>query len=503
MVTHRQSSWSPDAHPWDSIELSGMSNTREEALLLTIADLQETNRKLTLQLLSLAEQNSMLDSQWAHAVTVNTATSTDPRTWLPDREKLLLDYPEDAPHVPRSIAILCINDMRHINSTYGKSNGDAMIHDIEATFALYASENRTDRVRLYKLEWPNFAIVFEESQNESSIRSDCMKLQNQVKLSSTLGIPLFFSIWIAHNEPNIGTLLDQGLIDLHRVKIARNSGTFDHDTQSSSEGLLKMQALVEQAFAQGLFVVHFQPIIQNSHQGKIKQLLNWFRKIVSPNNWKQNRYEALVRMMDATNTDVLMWPMQFLPMVGMMWKHPDLTTIVIDRVCEAWREHPWHYSINLTADDLDTPGHAQKIRDQIGRYGIPLSDIGLEIYEGIVYLTPTIIENINTLRTLWFKIAIDDMWAGFSNLSRISQFHAHSIKIDMSLIRGIDTNGINRAIVRALIELAHTLKMQVVAEGIETQVEYEVIRELGADYSQGYLFGRPCAFPKNSISDNL
>ncbi len=95
------------------------------------------------------------------------------------------------------------------------------------------------------------------------------------------------------------------------------------------------------------------------------------------------------------------------------------------------------------------------------------------------------------------KIVVDDFGAGHADLNRVLQLRPDMVKLDMSLIRGIDTDPEKQKYVRDIIETCHRLSAKVVAEGIETTEEFDTVVSLGADYAQGYLLGRPSFPPKN------
>jgi EAL domain-containing protein (putative c-di-GMP-specific phosphodiesterase class I) len=98
---------------------------------------------------------------------------------------------------------------------------------------------------------------------------------------------------------------------------------------------------------------------------------------------------------------------------------------------------------------------------------------------------------LNRLRDLGVQIAIDDFGTGYSNLRYLQRFPAQRLKIDRSFIAEIDQNSEDAAIVRAIITLGHSLDMLVVAEGVESQAQLALLRELGCDEVQGFLLGRP------------
>jgi EAL domain-containing protein (putative c-di-GMP-specific phosphodiesterase class I) len=106
-------------------------------------------------------------------------------------------------------------------------------------------------------------------------------------------------------------------------------------------------------------------------------------------------------------------------------------------------------------------------------------------------------ERLARLRKLGFRLALDDLGAGYAGLTSFAAMEPEIIKLDMSLVRGIDANPVKRTVVEKMTALAHELKVGVVAEGVETRAERDVLIAIGCDLLQGYLFGKPGrAFPE-------
>ena len=123
--------------------------------------------------------------------------------------------------------------------------------------------------------------------------------------------------------------------------------------------------------------------------------------------------------------------------------------------------------------------------------GFPATSIVFEFTEGEQIDDAHLMRIIESYKAMGFKTAIDDFGAGFSGLNRLAKFQPDIVKLDMELIRGIDTDRVRRAMVRCMAAMCVDLGVIVLAEGIETQGESEALRELGVDLQQGFLFARP------------
>jgi EAL domain-containing protein (putative c-di-GMP-specific phosphodiesterase class I) len=149
-------------------------------------------------------------------------------------------------------------------------------------------------------------------------------------------------------------------------------------------------------------------------------------------------------------------------------------------------------SINFLPNAVSDPGESVRpVVEAAGRVGLPLNRILFEFteYEPI---DPGHLQSIlKTYRGMGFRTAIDDFGAGYSGLTLLSHFQPDVVKLDMALIRCIDVDRVKRTIVAHLVRLAADLGVAVIAEGIETAGEYEVLRDLGVTLFQGYFFAKP------------
>jgi EAL domain-containing protein (putative c-di-GMP-specific phosphodiesterase class I) len=178
----------------------------------------------------------------------------------------------------------------------------------------------------------------------------------------------------------------------------------------------------------------------------------------------------------------------------------------LDRICrqvalEVYKDHFTHHSDHLlflnfdsAIIDLGVQGSGFLL-NQTANLGIPVDRIVLEIIESRVADVNKLLDFVQMYRELGFFIALDDVGSGYSNLERLAQIHPHIIKIDRSIIKGINTSYAKEKIFQAIIQLSHSLGALALAEGIETLEEALTCLELGADLIQGFYFGSPKPFP--------
>ena len=157
--------------------------------------------------------------------------------------------------------------------------------------------------------------------------------------------------------------------------------------------------------------------------------------------------------------------------------------------CSNW-ESPLGVAVNVTPRLLDTHHFGQVVADALDFYGLAPARLTLEVTERGV-LTPNALEHLGEIRSSGVIVSIDDFGTGQCSLSYFRDLPADQIKIDLSFVRAMRSSKRDHAIVRGSIDLAHYCDMEVVAEGVEDEATADLLTEMGADYLQGFHFGRP------------
>jgi len=165
------------------------------------------------------------------------------------------------------------------------------------------------------------------------------------------------------------------------------------------------------------------------------------------------------------------------------------------RQAKAWQqcEYPaLRISVNLSPRQFQQSDLREVVQQALEDSGLAAESLELEITEGTaMFQTDRTIATLNELRELGVRIALDDFGTGHSALSYLRQFPIDRVKIDREFIQEIDTSRSNRAIVSAIVAMAHGLDLSVTAEGVETEAQVSFLEEQGCEEVQGYLFGRP------------
>ena len=293
--------------------------------------------------------------------------------------------------------------------------------------------------------------------------------------------------WQRAHEANRHLLALQDMIRERSTQLARSGSRWLAAREMPGKEAQKTSPIVEEhlvlendlrvAIEQRQLSVHYQPLI-DVETGRVSSL------------------EALVRWQHPTRGPIS--PAQFIPIAEASGLILAVGEIVLTSVCKqirSWLDHGIAVvpvAINVSAMQLQQQNVVELVRAKLREAGVALELLALEITESAVL--ENVEQNIAPLRALrasGVKIEMDDFGTGYSSLSYVKQLPLDAIKIDRSFIRNLHNSSVDQAIVSAIISMAHSMKLRVVAEGVETEEQLAVIRAHGCDLAQGYLFARP------------
>lgn len=195
----------------------------------------------------------------------------------------------------------------------------------------------------------------------------------------------------------------------------------------------------------------------------------------------------------------LVMPKAFVPLAERAGLMGPLTHQVIDTaLAQALR---WHdaglfvpVAINLSMTNLLDVRFVDQLVDLLEQHRLPPSLLECEITENVLLAeSGKVAASLKVIRGLGVRISIDDYGSGYSSLSYLRSFTADELKLDSSFVTGLARSAQNRAIVAASIDLAHSLGLEIVAEGVESEEDLRVLTDLGCDIGQGFLIARPAA----------
>jgi EAL domain-containing protein (putative c-di-GMP-specific phosphodiesterase class I) len=205
--------------------------------------------------------------------------------------------------------------------------------------------------------------------------------------------------------------------------------------------------------------------------------------------------EALLRWCLPGHGDVA--PSQFIPLAEESNLILEIGEWVLDRVCRdyrSWQQSgvaPGRISVNLSLRQLKQRDFITRVREILTQHGVKPEYLELEITETTLMEDPTrTIRILKELHAMGVQLAIDDFGTGYSSLSALQQFPIATLKIDQSFVRRATVEHERATIVTMVVEMGHSLRLDVVAEGVESEEQLRFLRALNCDYAQGLLFGR-------------
>lgn len=293
-------------------------------------------------------------------------------------------------------------------------------------------------------------------------------------LTSSIGISLN-----PDDAKDAVTLLKSAGTALNRAK-EMDGNNYQFYTSGRTTRALR-QLVLENNLRPGLerdeFIIHYQPQvnIQSFQLVAMEALVRW-------------EHPALG----------LLYPSEF---IGLAEGNGLIVTIgewVLRTAClqsKSWQDagfDPLRIAVNLSARQFQQPGLFELVAQVLKDTGLDPNFLELELTEGSIMKDPNqAIRKLHELKAMGIQISVDDFGTGYSSLNYLKRFPIDTLKVDQSFVRDINTDPDNEAIVSAIITLAHALKLNVIAEGVETQEQLESLRVLRCDEVQGFLFSQP------------
>ncbi len=366
-----------------------------------------------------------------------------------------------------------------INDTFGHYHGDFVLKQIADL--LSKRLRRSDL--LCRIGGDEYAVLLANTDTcqaleiANEFRESIQELQctiegHTVEVSCSIGISE-----ISGAAARTEDYLKQADISLYVAKGRGRNRVHVYDPEDRESDELRKNLdwvrRVRRAIAEDAVVFHLQPVLHMASN-------------------RIRHYEALVRL-DLPDQG-LVYPNTFIPALEKAGEMHILDHWVIRNAIGLLREHPGlgHLAINLSAQAFGDEGLVPLVEETLENEGVAASRIIFELTESASLSNLTAARQMmKCLQELGCSFAIDDFGTGFSTFSYLKQFPADSIKIDGSFVRDLANDPVNRVLVRSIHEVARTLGKRTVAEFVENEEDLQVLREMGVDYAQGFLIGRP------------
>ncbi|WP_204742121.1 EAL domain-containing protein [Guyparkeria sp. SCN-R1] len=400
-----------------------------------------------------------------------------------------------------AVLFIDLDEFKPINDSLGHAIGDKIL--IEVARRLEGQMRAEDT--LARFGGDEFVTLLADIDGEDEALMVAERLLPEIGRPYRIDeheLYLSASIGIAISEPDIqnpGTLIQQADMAMYRAKQqGRNTcQIFNEEIDSQVRQRVGLRNDMQEALERGDFQVFYQPLVLGEE-----------RRIAG--------LEALLRWHHPTHGWIS--PATFIPLAEETGQIIPLSEWVLERACRDMKTladlgmAEGRMAINLSPIQFNRPNFLATIRRMLELSGLPANRLELELTEGILMNeTETAIETLHQLRDSTISVSIDDFGTGFSSLSYLKHLPIDKIKIDRSFISGVEHSADDAAIVQGVISMAHHLGIKVVAEGIETEAQRDILVGWGCDILQGYLFARPmpldeltrCLRNDQQIADHL
>jgi diguanylate cyclase (GGDEF)-like protein/PAS domain S-box-containing protein len=411
----------------------------------------------------------------------------DTLTGLPNRARFydLLKHRFARKQTDKECAVLLIDVDRFklVNDSLGNASADQLLIQIAQRIKTCLRQNDV----LARVGGDEFAVLLDDVSGEDEASSVATRIQQALAISfNLLGQEVYTTLSIgivlgSDYAEQVSDMLRDAETAMHQAK-ARGKARYEifgRDMHGELMSRLKMETDLRRACERDELFVDYQPIVSLEDQTLIG-------------------FEALVRWRHPEFG--LVQPKDFIPVAEETGQILMIGQRVLESACRQARDWqttypaapPWFVSVNLSVKQFNQPGLVENIASLLQDFELPPRCLKLEITESVFSDNlDAAVGLLTQLRELGVQLSIDDFGTGYSSLSYLQRFPIDTLKIDRSFVTQMMENEENLAIVRTIVALAQTLGMDVVAEGVETEDQLNLLRKLECENGQGYLFSTP------------
>ena len=401
---------------------------------------------------------------------------TDNLTKFPNRAKLIEELQTNNLTL-EAVCLININSFKEVNDFYGHKVGDTILIDV----AKLIDENikkEGSHIKLYKFPSDNYCLTSTKNCKESFIelvKTIIESVYKKVFLYEPYEIDIRVTAGISFSNKNN---------KLITADIALQSAKKDHkdflvfydelDKFREYENNMLWTKKLKSAFINDNIEVYFQPLVNNK-------------------TLRVDKYECLVRLIEDDGKVVA--PYFFLDISKRSNQYTKLTKIVLKKSFQKFEHLPFEFSVNISYEDIENPDFLDFIKGLLKKYKVA-NKVVFEILEDeSIKNYNLLISFVDEVKALGCKVAIDDFGSGYSNFEHLLKMNIDYLKIDASLIKNIAINENSYKITKTIIEFAKNLNLKTIAEYVENEEIFNIVKDLGADYSQGYFFSAPISAP--------
>lgn len=436
--------------------------------------------------------------QLQHDALHDALTDLPNRALFLDRLQQAVDRAERSPQFHFVVMLLDLDRFKLINDTLGHAVGDQLLQAVAPRLQTHLRSVDT----VARLGGDEFAILLEDMADATAactiasrilaeIQQPLVLSDHELRITSSLGIALSSTPY-----QQAADLLKAADMAMYRAKAQGRGGyqLFDATLQEQATRFLELEHDLRQAIAHSTLQVYYQPIIalSSGQMVSLEALVRWPHPTAVPaaDLIALAEETGLVTSVDQwvlaeACRQFKIWQRQFKPP---RWPLPWPPSPAPGTTCS----HAFTLNVNLSSQQFAQPHLVDHMAQVLHQTGLSGHCLRLEVTESVL------IDNAEAARTtlgqlkqMGLQICLDNFGTGYSALSYLHQFPIDQVKIDRAFIQNLDTDRDKQAIVQAILNLCHSLRMIVTAEGIETTAQAQILQDMGCEYGQGHLFAPP------------
>ena len=445
---------------------------------------QERTRELTKTLEALQKSQETLlvrEQSLIHSAFHDALTELPNRFYFIERLTQVMAIAYDNPNYFYIVFFIDLERFRLVNDTFGNYIGDQLLKNV----AQRAKNCLRDQDTIARLGGDDFMVLLETATNIGEALAIVEKIQAQLRLPFIIqGYEVITDSSVGITISTIGYERTEDILTdvdtaMYHAK-AKGKGSYEifvPSMKTQAKEKLQIEVDLKWAIANQKFVLFYQPIIDLSTN-----------EICG--------FEALIRLKN--NANEIISPAKFIPIAEETGLIKEIGWWVIETACEQicqWQKFfdvKLMMTINLSAIQLRQINLVKRLEHILNHFSLSKSLVKLEITEScLIDAASPELKILQQLKNLGIKLCIDDFGTGYSSLSCLHEFPIDTLKIDKSFVNRIGKITGDTEVVQTIITLAHRLGMDVVAEGIETVMQLRLLKNLGCEFGQGYLFAKP------------
>jgi diguanylate cyclase (GGDEF)-like protein/PAS domain S-box-containing protein len=456
----------------------------EHAIRWSASPIHDASRAISGMVFAFSDMTQMLalSREMVRQATHDALTDLPNRVLLEDRlDKALARARRAAQHV--AVMFIDLDGFKKVNDAFGHAAGDALLKEVAVR--LNGSCREEDSVGRWGGD--EFVVLMEKLEARDGVMARAAKLLQllslpfrvlgqEVYVTASIGISLF-----PRDADDVAGLFKRADAAMYRAKQDGSNNFKFYSRQMNDQAVerLALEKALWNALPDGELILHYQPQVElvTGRVSGVEALMRW-----------QRPGEGMIL------------PARFLPVA----EQSELIHALGDWVLQAACAHlvqlrrcglpGLHMAINLAPRQLLKREVYGRIATVMREAQIDPSRLVLEISENLYLQEPSDIgQALQGLREMGVRVSIDDFGTGYSSIGYLKRLPIDQVKIDKSFVRDVAINPDDAAVVRGIVTLAHSLRLEVIAEGVETEAQLRLVRELGCDGAQGFYFSYPLA----------